>query len=124
MNSLSGSSDLFDRHKCDEGLLWAMLLIKWLTNFSPKFLKTPIDLGGSEENQDFAAFFRVAVKALHMMASSTPCMDMLVWNISRWLMGSVVPSYDSMVESLKPLSGMDSSTSSVNGEFPSISKLT
>ena len=39
-------------------------------------------------------------------------------------MGSAVLSYDSMVGSLKPLSGMDSSISWVNGDLLSISRLT
>ena len=43
-----------------------------------KFLKMLIDLGGNEENQDLTAFFKVVGKALHIMALSTPCMDMLV----------------------------------------------
>ena len=85
-----------------EVFLWAMLLMKWFTNFFPKSFKVPIDLGGSEENQDLAAFFKVGGKALHMMTSSAPYMDMLVQNISKWLMGSAIPSYDSMVGSLKP----------------------
>ena len=83
----------------------------------------PIDLGDSEENQDLAAFFRVAGKALHMIASPALYPYMLVRNISRWSMGSVVLSYDSIVGSLKPLGSTDLSTSCVNGELPSISKL-
>ena len=125
MNSLSGSSCLC---RIDISVmnvfLWAMLLMKWLTNFSPKSLKVLIDLGGNEENQDLAAFFRVAGKALHMMASPAPCMDMLVQNISKWSMGSAVLSYDSMLGRLKHLCKMDSSTLCVNGEFPSIFKFT
>ena len=72
--------------------LWAMLLMKWLTNFSLKSLKVLMDLGGNEENQDLAAFFRVVKKALHMIASLTPWTDMLVRNISRWSKGSAIPS--------------------------------
>ena len=104
-----------------EVFLWAMLLMKWLTNFSPNSLKVPIDLGGNEENQDLATFFGVAWKALHIIALSVPWIDMLVQNIFRWLR-SVVQSYDSMVGSLKAFGGMDSSTFCVNGELPSISK--
>ena len=69
------------------------------------------DVGGNKENQDLSALFRVLGKALNMITSTTPCMDMLVRNISKWSMGSVVLSYDSMVGSLKPLDGMASSTS-------------
>ena len=43
-----------------------------------KFLKMLIDLGGNEENQDLTAFFRVVGKALHIMASPTPSIDMLL----------------------------------------------
>ena len=98
--------------------------MKWLTNFSPKSLKVLMDLGGNEENQDLTAFFKVVGKALHIMALSAPCMDMLVWNISRWSMGWAIPSYDSIVGSLKPLGGTVSSTSWVKRELPSVSKFT
>ena len=68
-----------------------MLLMKWLTNFSPKSLKVEMDLGGREENQDLATFFGVVGKALHRMASSAHWINMLVRNISRWSMGSALP---------------------------------
>ena len=104
--------------------LWAMLLTKWLTNFSHKSLKVQMDLGGNEENQDLAAFFKVVGKSLHRMASPAPWMDMLVRNISRWSMGSALSLHTFMVGSLKPSSGMALLISWVNGELPNISKLT
>ena len=43
--------------------LWAMLLMKYRTNFSPKSLKVVMDLSGSKENQDLTAFIRVTGKS-------------------------------------------------------------
>ena len=122
--SLNGSSFLcLNNIKVMKAILWAILLMKWLMNFLPNFLKVLIDFGLSDENQDLVAFLSVVGKALHIITSLALLIDILFRNISRSSIGPIVLSYDSMVERLNHCGGVASSNSCVKGEVPNNSIL-
>ena len=91
-------------------------------NFSSNSLKASIDFGFNEKNQDLAVFLSVVGKALHVIASFAPFIDMFVRNILMWSIGLIVLLYDKIVGSLKPCGGVMASTSCMKGGLPNISK--
>ena len=68
-------------------------LMKCVTRCPLNSLKVETMFGVSLLNHTLASPFKVIGKAIHIISSETPCKCMRVLNDSRWLSGSLDPSY-------------------------------